>query len=167
MNLETIAFSNLRRRKGRMAFLVAGLLLGVGTVVTLLSLSSALTAEAQHKLENFGANIIITPRSDNLSLSYGGITLGGVTIDAEMASALDLPVEEGAMVANVVPGGPAIGSLHRRLLPTLGTALGEMFDFEGLRSACLAQNRWTFFFVAAPNKIPGGLGSPGNALALR
>ena len=49
---------------------------------------------------------------------------------------------------------------------TLGTALGEMFDFEGLRSACLAQSRWTFFFVAAPIKIPGGLGSPGNALAI-
>ena len=66
----------------------------------------------------------------------------------------------------VVPGDPAIGSLHRRLLPTLGMALGEMFDFEGLRTACQAENRWTFFFVAAPLKIPGGLGSPGNAMAI-
>jgi len=90
MKLETIALNNLRRRKGRMAFLVAGLLLGVGTVVTLLSLSSALTAEAQHKLENFGANIIVTPKSDNLSLSYGGISLGGVTVAAENIRQADL-----------------------------------------------------------------------------
>jgi putative ABC transport system permease protein len=90
MKLETIALNNLRRRKGRMAFLVAGLLLGVGTVVTLMSLSSALTAEAQHKLENFGANIIVTPKSDNLSLSYGGITLGGVTVEAEAIRQSDL-----------------------------------------------------------------------------
>ena len=90
MKLETIALNNLRRRKGRMAFLVAGLLLGVGTVVTLMSLSSALTAEAQHKLENYGANIIVTPQSDNLSLSYGGITLGGVTVESEAIRQEDL-----------------------------------------------------------------------------
>ena len=65
-----------------MAFLVVGLLIGVATVVTLLSLSDALTADIQHKMENYGANILITPRSDNLSLSYGGITLGGVSVDA-------------------------------------------------------------------------------------
>lgn len=90
MKLESIALNNLRRRKGRMAFLVAGLLLGVGTVVTLMSLSSALTAETQHKLENFGANIIITPQSDNLSLSYGGISLGGVTVETENIRQADL-----------------------------------------------------------------------------
>lgn len=66
----------------------------------------------------------------------------------------------------VVPGDPAVGSLHRRLLPTLGMALGEMFDFEGLRAACQAESRWTFFFVAAPVKVPNGLGSPGNAIAI-
>lgn len=66
----------------------------------------------------------------------------------------------------VVPGDPAIGSLHRRLLPTLGMALGEMFDFEGLRNRCVAEARSTFFFVAAPLKVPGALGSPGNALAI-
>ncbi len=66
----------------------------------------------------------------------------------------------------VVPGDPSVGSLHRRLLPTLGMALGEMFDFEGLAQVCESQSRSTFFFVAAPIKIPGGLGSPGNAMAL-
>lgn len=90
MKLESIALNNLRRRKGRMAFLVAGLLLGVGTVVTLLSLSTALTSEAQHKLENFGANIIVTPHNDSLSLSYGGIALGGVTVAAEDIRQTDL-----------------------------------------------------------------------------
>ena len=67
----------------------------------------------------------------------------------------------------VVPGDPAIGSLHRRLLPTLGLALGEMFDFETLAERCRADGRFTFFFVAAPLKVPGGLGSPGNAMAIR
>jgi kynurenine formamidase len=64
------------------------------------------------------------------------------------------------------PGDPAIGSLHRRLLPTLGVALGELFDFEGLADTCRSHGRWTFFFVAVPLKLPGGLGSPGNAIAI-
>jgi kynurenine formamidase len=67
----------------------------------------------------------------------------------------------------VVPGDPAVGSLHRRLLPTLGTALGELFDFERLARSCAADGRHTFLFVAAPLHLPDGLGSPGNAVAIR
>lgn len=65
----------------------------------------------------------------------------------------------------VVPGNPAEGSLHRRMIPALGTAFGEMFDFEALTMACRADDRFTFFFTAAPLHIPNALGSPGNALA--
>lgn len=66
----------------------------------------------------------------------------------------------------VVPGDPAVGSLHRRLLPLLGFALGELFDLDRLAGRCEQLGRWTFLFVAAPLKIPGGIGSPGNALAI-
>jgi kynurenine formamidase len=66
-----------------------------------------------------------------------------------------------------VPGDPAVGSLHRRVLPLLGLALGEMFDLERLAQRCRADGRWTFLFVAAPLKVPGGVGSPGNAVAIR
>jgi putative ABC transport system permease protein len=76
LKLRTVAFSNLRRRKSRAAFLVAGLLVGIGTVVALLTLSRALTEQAQNNLETYGANIVVAPRTDGLSLSYGGVTLG-------------------------------------------------------------------------------------------
>jgi kynurenine formamidase len=66
----------------------------------------------------------------------------------------------------VVPGNPEDGSLHRRLLPTLGMALGEMFDYETLAPICRSEGRWTFLFVAAPLRIPDALGSPGNAVAI-
>ena len=67
----------------------------------------------------------------------------------------------------VVPGDPKVGSLHRRLLPTLGTAFGEMFALDELAAACRADGRFTFFFVAAPLNLPNGIGSPGNAVAIR
>jgi putative ABC transport system permease protein len=83
VRLEHIVLHNLRRRKGRAIFLVIGLLIGVATVVTLLSLTDAMGQRAQHELENFGANIIITPRSDVLALNYGGIQLAGVNLVAK------------------------------------------------------------------------------------
>ena len=67
----------------------------------------------------------------------------------------------------MVPGDPNVGSLHRRMIPTLGMALGEFFDFDRLAAACRADHRWTFFFVAQPLHLPGGIGSPGNAVAIR
>ncbi len=98
-------------------------------------------------------------------------TFAGLYADEEMARSIwnahpaalccDNPAVE------VVPGDPAVGSLHRRLLPTLGLALGEMFDFDRLAGACRADGRWTFFFVAMPLNLPGGVGSPGNAVAIR
>jgi len=90
VRLRTVALDNLRRRKSRAAFLVAGLLIGIGTVVTLLTLSAALTVEAQNNLETFGANILVAPRTDGLSLSYGGVSLGGVSVGAREIREADL-----------------------------------------------------------------------------
>lgn len=67
----------------------------------------------------------------------------------------------------VSPGDPAIGSLHRRLIPLLGFMLGELFDFEALARACRADGRWEFCFVSVPLYLPGGVGSPANAIAIR
>ncbi|HKL48432.1 MAG TPA: ABC transporter permease [Desulfuromonadales bacterium] len=90
MNLFTIAWNNLRRRKARLVFLLLGLLAGVGTVVTLMTLTESLTMDAQHKMENYGANIVITPRSDELPLNYGGMNLGGVAVGGEEIREKDL-----------------------------------------------------------------------------
>jgi hypothetical protein len=65
------------------------------------------------------------------------------------------------------PGDAAIGSLHRRLLPLLGFALGELFDLDDLAAACRADGRWSFFCVGVPHRVPGSLASAANAIALR
>lgn len=67
----------------------------------------------------------------------------------------------------VAPGDPKVGSLHRRLLPALGFAVAELLDFGPLAAACAADRRYEFFFVAVPLNLPGGVGSPANALGIR
>jgi kynurenine formamidase len=65
-----------------------------------------------------------------------------------------------------VPGDPAVGSLHRRLLAALGIPLGELFDLEELARACHERASHAFLFTAAPLNLRGGVGSPANALAV-
>jgi putative ABC transport system permease protein len=83
MTLGDIAIGNLRRRKGKAFFVLAGLLIGVSTVVALLSLVEALKQDISHKLEMYGANILIVPKTENLSLTYGGLSLGGVSFEMQ------------------------------------------------------------------------------------
>jgi kynurenine formamidase len=67
----------------------------------------------------------------------------------------------------VAPGDHRIGSLHRRLIPMLGFAVSELLDLERLADLSAADGRWDFLFVASPLNMPGGIGSPANALAIR
>jgi kynurenine formamidase len=64
------------------------------------------------------------------------------------------------------PGTVDQGSLHRRLVPLLGIPFGELFTFERLAEACRAHERSVFLFVSVPLNLPGGVGSPGNAVAI-
>lgn len=90
MKLHDIALNNLRRRKAKVFFLVVGLLVGVAAVVALLTTTSILTEDVAHKMDEFGANIIVTPRSEGLSLTYGGLSLGGLSFDLKEISEEDV-----------------------------------------------------------------------------
>jgi kynurenine formamidase len=65
------------------------------------------------------------------------------------------------------PGDPKLGSLHRRLLPCLGFALGELFDLTTLTLRSRETGRYDFLFVGVPLSLRGGVGSPANAIAVR
>lgn len=90
MRLRDIALNNLRRRKAKVLFLVVGLLVGVAAVVALLTTTSILEEDVAHKMDEFGANIIITPRTEGLSLTYGGLNLGGLSFDTKEISQEDV-----------------------------------------------------------------------------
>jgi len=86
MRIRDIAFNNIRRRKTKVSFLLAGLMVGVATVVALVSITATLNADIEEKLDRFGANIVISPKTEGMSLSYGGINLGGVSYNVKEIS---------------------------------------------------------------------------------
>lgn len=59
------------------------------------------------------------------------------------------------------------GYLHRRAIPMLGLGLGEMFVLDELAVDCAQDGRYTFLFSAVPLNLPGGVGSPANAFAMK
>ena len=81
MKLYNISLQSLRRRKSRTAFLIIGLLLSVASFVTLYVVSENVNKSVSENLDEFGANMIITPRTDGLNLNYGGISVTGLTLD--------------------------------------------------------------------------------------
>jgi putative ABC transport system permease protein len=91
VKLHNISFSNIRRRKGRMIFLVLGLVIGISTVVTLLSVTDSMTRDIEEKLNQFGANIVMVPKTENLALNYGGIDVGGVNYSVPELDETKLP----------------------------------------------------------------------------
>jgi len=107
MTLSSIALANLRRRKARATFLIAGLLIGVATVVALVTLARSMAGEARTNLQSYGANIVIQPKGNDVSLSYGGIDVGGVNVgeqgldEADLARVRSIPAR--ASVSVVAP----------------------------------------------------------------
>ena len=90
-----------------MLFVALGLLLGVATVVALVSMTEAVNADVQDKLDRYGANIVITPKTNDLALSYGGVTVANAAYDVKDLSRDDvariLTIPNSGNIANVAP----------------------------------------------------------------
>ena len=59
------------------------------------------------------------------------------------------------------------GWLHYRLIPMLGIAVGELWQLDPLADDCARDGVWEGMLTSAPLRVPGGIGSPANALALK
>ena len=86
MRLSNISLNNLMRRRGKALLIVTGLAVGVATAVSMLAMTAALKADTEKKIDQYGANILIVPRSDELSLSYGGVAVGVSTSVQELTA---------------------------------------------------------------------------------
>jgi kynurenine formamidase len=65
------------------------------------------------------------------------------------------------------PPTPEHGWMHFHLLPLLGIPIGELWYMQELADDCAADGVYEFMLTSAPLHMPGGVGSPPNALAIK
>jgi len=90
MSIFQIALDHLKRRKIKTTFLMVGLLIGVATVVALMSIIQAMRLELGNELDKFGPNIVITPRFQGQEMYYGSSLVTNVAFDVRPLTESDL-----------------------------------------------------------------------------
>jgi putative ABC transport system permease protein len=119
VQLRHIAFDSVRRRKGRFVFVLGAITLGIGTIVGLVSLTRTMQAEVSDELDRFGANIVVTPKSDMLDLSYGGLAVAGLEVSRE-----ELRLDDAAAIRTIH---------HRRNISVVSPKLVGVVQVAGTR----------------------------------
>lgn len=129
MRLRDISINNLRRRKGKVLFLILGLAIGITTVVALISITRMMNEDISLKLDELGANILILPRSDDFLLSYGGLKLGGVALEDQLLHDSDLPkirqIEANKNISTISPKLIGLVEIEGKKIPLMGIHFEE------------------------------------------
>ncbi len=83
MNIVTIPISNIRKKPTKTVLLVMVFALGVMSIIALHQVSLVVGESLEKKLNAYGANIIVSPRTETLSVSYGGFHMGDMLYDVD------------------------------------------------------------------------------------
>ena len=83
MNIVTIPLRNMRRKPAKTLLLLTVFLLGVISIVALYQVSLVVGHSLEKKLTTFGANIVVKPSTEKLSVSYGGFHMGDMLLDVK------------------------------------------------------------------------------------
>lgn len=119
----------------------------------------SLSAEEQEGLRGR-----LNPGEDGLDmpgLDPSAATAGWLWDHRIAAIAADNPALEALRV------DASVGFQHRRLIALQGMAIGELWDLEELAQDCAADGVYEFMLVSAPLNVPGAVGSPPNAYAIK
>ncbi|KAL4742113.1 hypothetical protein BDV11DRAFT_212127 [Aspergillus similis] len=123
--------------------------------------------EAYNKLTaDEEAAIAARPTPDFAGVENGKNTLRWLWENQFAAIASDSPSFEPAPLFRPEQGVWHEVTLHQWCLSAWGMPIGEYFDLEELARYCREKGRWSFFLSSIPLKVPGGVASPPNAVAI-
>ncbi len=80
MNILTIPLRNTRKKWVKTLLLLMVFTLGVTSIVSLNYVSSVVGESLEKKLTAFGANILVMPKREKLTVSYGGFSMGDMVL---------------------------------------------------------------------------------------
>ncbi len=132
MNLRRLAWKNLLRRRSRAVFTGLGIFLGIATFVAISSLTSRMEGAVQDKLDRFGSNILVSPRTEQLSLGFGDISLGGTEVTHSRLTLADrekiASIHHKDRIRLIVPYLLTAADASGKNLVWMGLPAGDMAD---------------------------------------
>lgn len=153
MDLSTISFGNLKRRLGKTVMLVSGLSIGVAMVVAMTGITQEMQGDLERKLDEFGANILVVPRSESLSMSYGGVDVTDASLGTEELHQSDvdliLSIENKKNISAVAPKLMGAYEQGERTVLVVGVDFDSEFKLK----------KW-WRLKGVENPIPGYTESP-------
>lgn len=161
MNILTIALRNARKKWVRTGLLLLVFTLGVVSIVALSFVSRVVGEGLEKKLVSYGANILVSPKSEKLTVSYGGFAMGDMLFDVAYLDEKDTlaRIDGIALRKNVSVVAPKLVVMDR-VKNTAVAIVGVRFEQEKL-----LKGYWMVEQGALPSKSEGAL--VGNAAAAK
>lgn len=140
MTILTIPLRCMRAKLLRTLMLFGVFTLGVASMTALNGISSVIGESFEKKLASFGANIMVAPKKESVSVSYGGFSLGDVALEGksipltQSIEAID-KIDFRANIAVVAPkllGMITIeGPTGKMNIPTVGVIWNDELALKG------------------------------------
>jgi len=91
MKLYQIVLKDITRRKKRMLYTSLGVVIGVATIVAVLTIALAGETDIYGQLEKYGANLVVMPAIIDIDVGLGGLSLGTLAVGENYISENELP----------------------------------------------------------------------------
>ncbi|PIX27050.1 MAG: hypothetical protein COZ67_04390 [Chloroflexi bacterium CG_4_8_14_3_um_filter_45_15] len=80
MRLYQMVVKDITRRKKRVLYASVGVVIGVATIVAVLTIALAGETSINSQLEKYGANLMVMPAISNIDVGLGGLSLGTLAV---------------------------------------------------------------------------------------
>lgn len=91
MKLYQIVVKDVTRRKKRMLYASLGVVIGVATIIAVLTIALAGETNIYGQLEKYGANLVVMPAISDIDVGLGGLSLGTLAVGENYISESELP----------------------------------------------------------------------------
>lgn len=91
MKLYQVVIKDVMRRKRRVLYATLGVVIGIATVVGILTVAVAGQARIYNELEKYGPNLAVVPAINNLDMKLGNMSLGTLSVGENYISEEKLP----------------------------------------------------------------------------
>lgn len=134
MSVFQIAMSNIRQRLVKSIFIILGLAVGIATIVSIYSVVENMKMEIKKQMADYGANILITANTGELTFSYGGISIPGMLYDVEQLTTENVAalekLQSRPMIRAIVPKLLGMVNAYGNELVVAGSDLKSEFSIK-------------------------------------